>query len=73
MADAKNIPAAFLGNIVENVLQHSSVTTIIYKPVQPLSTIKRHSIVIPDQAETANQNQLYTNIIEGGCKDFAPA
>lgn len=28
----KDIPAAFLGNIVENVLQHSSVTTFIYKP-----------------------------------------
>lgn len=47
----KDIPAAFLGNIVENVLQHSSVTTFIYKPVQPLSTIKRHLIIIPDQAE----------------------
>lgn len=47
----KDIPAAFLGNIVENVLKHSSVTTFIYKPVQPLSTIKRHLIIIPDQAE----------------------
>ena len=47
----KDIPAAFLGNIVENILQHSSVTTFIYKPVQPLSTIKRHLIIIPDQAE----------------------
>lgn len=47
----KDIPAAFLGNIVENVLQHSSVTTFIYKPVQPLSTIKRHLIIIPNQAE----------------------
>lgn len=47
----KDIPAAFLGNIVENVLQHSSVTTFIYKPIQPLSTIKRHLIIIPDQAE----------------------
>ena len=36
----KDIPAAFLGNIVENVLQHSSITTFIYKPVQPLATIK---------------------------------
>ena len=47
----KDIPAAFLGNIVENVLKHSSVTTFIYKPVQPLSTIKRNLIIIPDQAE----------------------
>lgn len=47
----KDIPAAFLGNIVENVLQHSSVTTFIYKPVQPLSTVKRHLVVIPHRAE----------------------
>lgn len=47
----KDIPAGFLGNIVGNVLQHSSVTTFIYKPVQPLSTIKRHLIIIPDKAE----------------------
>lgn len=47
----RDIPAAFLGDIVENVLHHSSVTTFIYKPVQPLSTIRRHLIVIPDQAE----------------------
>lgn len=46
----KDIPAAFLGNIVENVLQHSSVTTFIYKPVQPLATIKRHLIILPDRA-----------------------
>lgn len=47
----KDIPAAFLGNIVENVLQHSSITTFIYKPVQPLATIKRHLIILPDRAE----------------------
>lgn len=47
----KDIPAAFLGNIVENVLQHSSVTTFIYKPVQPLATIKRHLIILPNRAE----------------------
>ena len=47
----KDIPAAFLGNIVENVLQHSSVTTFIYKPVQPLATIKRHLIILPDRAD----------------------
>ena len=47
----KDIPAAFLGNIVENVLQHSSITSFIYKPVQPLATIKRHLIILPDRAE----------------------
>lgn len=47
----KDIPAAFLGNIVGNILLYSSVTTFIYKPVQPLSTIRRHLIIIPDRAE----------------------
>lgn len=47
----RDIPAAFLGRIVEGVLHKSSVCTFIYKPVQPLATIKRHLIVIPDQAE----------------------
>lgn len=47
----KDIPAAFLGHIVESVLHKSSVSTFIYKPVQPLATIKRHLIVIPRQAE----------------------
>lgn len=47
----KDIPAAFLGHIVEGVLHKSSVCTFIYKPVQPLATIKRHLIVIPEQAE----------------------
>lgn len=44
-------PAAFLGNIIEKVLQHSSTTTFIYKSVQPLSTIKRYLIIMPDQSE----------------------
>lgn len=47
----RDIPAAFLGHIVEGVLHKSSVSTFIYKPVQPLATVKRHLVVIPDQAE----------------------
>lgn len=47
----KDIPAAFLGHIVESVLHRSSVSTFIYKPVQPLATIKRHLIVLPHEAE----------------------
>lgn len=46
-----DVQSAFRGRIAENVLQHSSVTTFIYKPVQPLSTIKRHLIIITDNAE----------------------
>jgi len=47
----KGIPASFLGRITEGVLNHSDVTTFIYKPVQPLATMKRHLVVIPDKAE----------------------
>ena len=47
----KGIPGSFLGRITEGVLEHSDVTTFIYKPAQPLSTMKRHLIVVPAQAE----------------------
>lgn len=47
----RDIPADFLGYIVDGVLCSSSVSTFIYKPVQPLATVKRHIMVIPDQAE----------------------
>lgn len=47
----KGIPTSFLGRITEGVLEHSDVTTLIYKPAQPLSTMKRHLVVIPERAE----------------------
>lgn len=47
----RGIPTSFLGRITEGILDHSDVTTLIYKPTQPLSTMKRHLVVIPDQAE----------------------
>ena len=47
----KDIPAAFLGHIVESVLAESSVSTFIYKPAQPISTVSRHLIIIPELAE----------------------
>lgn len=47
----KDIPAAFLGHIVESVLVESSVSTFIYKPAQPISTVRRHLIIIPELAE----------------------
>lgn len=47
----KGIPTSFLGRITEGILNHSDVTTLIYKPTQPLSTMKRHLVVIPAQAE----------------------
>ena len=47
----KDIPAAFLGHIVESVLAESSVSTFIYTPAQPISTVSRHLIIIPELAE----------------------
>lgn len=47
----KGIPTSFLGRITEGILDHSDVTTFIYKPTQPLATMKRHLIVVPQQAE----------------------
>ena len=47
----KGIPSSFLGRITEGILDYSDVTTLIYKPAQPLSTMKRHLVVITVQAE----------------------
>ena len=47
----KDIPAAFLGHIVESVLAESSVSTFIYKHAQPISNVRRHLIIIPELAE----------------------
>ena len=47
----KDISESFLGNITEGVLARCNTTTLIYRPVQPLSTIKRDIIIVPENAE----------------------
>lgn len=47
----KGISNSFLGRMTEGILEHSDVTTFIYKPAQPLATMKRHLVVIPEKAE----------------------
>lgn len=47
----KGFSENFLGNLTEGILLKINTTTLIYKPVQPLSTIKRHLIIVPDKAE----------------------
>lgn len=47
----KGISESFLGNLTEGILTRCNTTTYIYKPVQPLSTIKRHIVIIPEKAE----------------------
>ena len=47
----KGISTNFFGNLTEGILTKSNTTTLIYKPFQPISTIKRHLIIVPDRAE----------------------
>ncbi len=45
------ITESFLGTLVDGILAKNNTTTFVYKPVQPISTIKRHFIIIPKNAE----------------------
>ena len=47
----KGISESFLGNLTEGILEKSNTTTLVYKPAQPLSTIKRYFIVMPENTE----------------------
>jgi Kef-type K+ transport system membrane component KefB/nucleotide-binding universal stress UspA family protein len=49
--EKKGISDNFLGNLTEGILTKCNTTTLIYKPSQPLSTIKRHLVFVPDRAE----------------------
>lgn len=42
---------SFLGNLTQGILEKSNITTFIYNAQQPLSTIKRHLVIIPENAE----------------------
>ncbi len=45
------ISESFLGKLTDGILMKNNITTFVYKPVQPISTIKRHVIIIPKNAE----------------------
>lgn len=47
----KGISESFLGNLTEGILSNCNITTFVYKPAQPISTIKRHIIILPKNAE----------------------
>lgn len=49
--EKKGITDTFLGLMTEGILNRSNITTFVYKPVQPISTIKRHIVVVPEHAE----------------------
>ena len=47
----KGFSQSFLGNLTTGILEKCNTTTMIYKYIQPLSTVKRHLILVPDRAE----------------------
>jgi len=47
----KDISESFFGNLIEGIITKSDTTTLIYKSSQPLATIKRHLIIVPERAE----------------------
>lgn len=47
----KCISDTFLGKLTEEVLSKCATTTLAYRPMQPMSTIKRYVVVIPEHAE----------------------
>ena len=48
-----------IGKMAADVLARSNVTTFIYHPAQPLTTIKRHLIVVPEKAEQEAGFQMW--------------
>lgn len=40
-----------MGYVTTGILAKCNITTMIYKPVQPLSTIKRNLVIVPEKAE----------------------
>jgi Kef-type K+ transport system membrane component KefB len=47
----KEVSESFMGKLTEGIISKCNTTTFIYKPVQPISTIKRHIIIVPVNAE----------------------
>jgi Kef-type K+ transport system membrane component KefB len=47
----KDGPVASLSHLIDAILKKTNITTLIYKSIQPLSTIKRHVVIVPDKAE----------------------
>jgi len=42
---------SFLGQLTQGILEKSDITTFIYNAQQPMATIKRHLVVVPEHAE----------------------
>ncbi|WP_308990548.1 cation:proton antiporter [Mariniflexile litorale] len=46
-----NISESFLGSLTEGVLSKCNATSFIYKASQPIATIKRHIVIMPNNVE----------------------
>jgi hypothetical protein len=49
--EQQSLSRSFLGKLTEGILLKCNTTTFVYKPAQPLSTIKRHLVILPENAE----------------------
>lgn len=47
----KGLTDSYLGNLAEGILNHCDTTTMIYHAEQPLATVKRYQVFIPDNAD----------------------
>lgn len=45
------ISSTFLGSLTEGILAKCPTTTMVYRPVQPLATVSRYVMLIPENAE----------------------
>ncbi|MCB6971532.1 MULTISPECIES: cation:proton antiporter [Butyricimonas] len=57
----KRATSSFLGNMTEGILGQSNVNTLVYRPMQPIATVKRHLIVVPEQAEKEVGFSMWVN------------
>lgn len=48
---SNNLSQEFIGELNKGVLKKTFTTTLIYKAKQPLATLKRHFVIIPEKAE----------------------
>lgn len=49
--ESKGLSDSFLGQVTQNILSNTNISTYIYHPHQPISTIRRHFVLIPAKAE----------------------
>lgn len=47
----KSMSDSFLGRLTTRLLARCNCTVYIFRPVQPVSTVRRHVVVIPERAE----------------------